>query len=208
LPERKTAEERKQEIVQSTLKLADNVGPDRLSAAMIARDIGISQPAIFRHFSGMSVLWLSVAEYIEKVMKKKWDKALSTGDDAPQQLQKLILTQLHLIQSIPAIPGILFSRELHAGNKGLRQAFAKIMQSLHGRIIHIIVSGQKSGHFNQYIPAEDSAYLIMSFIQGLVVRWSISGKSFNLPEEGQRLLKIQMHILLSNKIPQDIGGNL
>lgn len=70
MTERKPAEDRKQEIVLTTLKLADKVGPDRLSAAMISKDVGISQPAVFRHFPDMNKLWLAVASHIEDMMKK------------------------------------------------------------------------------------------------------------------------------------------
>ena len=68
---RKPAEDRKREIVSTALKLADKVGPDRLSAAMIARNVEISQPAVFKHFSSMNALWLAVAAHIETAMKKK-----------------------------------------------------------------------------------------------------------------------------------------
>lgn len=195
LSQRKNSDNRKKEIVLTVLKQADKVGPDRLSASMIAREIGISQPAIFRHFPGMKDLWLAVANHIEAVMHKKWEKALNPENTPPEQLKRLILTQLRFIQTVPAVPGILFSRELHVGNKGLRQAFSSIMQGLHRRITQTIIEGQQTGHFNCRNSPEDAAFLIMGFIQGLVLRWSVGGKSFNLVEEGERLLKMQMQIL-------------
>lgn len=199
MAERKSAEDRKQEIVLAVLKQADKVGPDRLSASMIAREIGISQPAIFRHFPGMKDLWLAVAAHIGSVMKKKWEKALDPEENPPEQLKKLVMTQLRFIQTVPAVPGILFSRELHAGNKGLRQAFFGIMGALHRRITQIVIEGQKTGHFYNNNSPEDSAFLIISFIQGLIVRWSISGKSFNLAEEGERLWDMQMKIFCEER---------
>ena len=196
---RKSAENRKQEIISVVLKQADKVGPDRLSAAMIADEIGVSQPAIFRHFPGMKDLWLAVAAHIETVMKKKWEKALDPDKTPPEQLKSLVLTQLRFIQTVPAVPGILFSRELHAGNKGLRQAFAGMMHVFHGRITQLIIEGQKDGYFNSKSSPEDAAFLIIGFIQGLAVRWSISGKSFNLTVEGERLLEIQIKILCEER---------
>lgn len=197
---RKSAEERKQEIVKVVLTQADKVGPDRLSAAIIAREIGVSQPAIFRHFPGMKDLWLAVAAHIQSVMKKKWEAALSSDKTPPEQLKKLVLTQLRFIQTVPAVPSILFSRELHTGNKGLRQAFSGIMNALHGCVTQVFLEGQKTGCFNNKQSPEDSAFLIIGFIQGLVVRWSISGRSFNLVEEGERLWDIQMKIFYEERI--------
>ncbi len=196
MSERKSAETRKLEIIQTVLKLADTVGADRLSASMIAREIGISQPAIFRHFPGMKDLWLAVAEQIENSMKKKWDRVLDQNNSALDRLKLLLLTQLQYIQTVPAVPGILFSRELHAGNKTLRLAFSGIMLALHRRITQLIIEGQQSGCFQAKQTPEDSAFIMIGFVQGLALRWSISGKSFNLVEEGERLLEIQINILL------------
>ena len=47
---RKSARERKSEIVEAVLVLAAEVGPDRLSTEALASAVGISQPGIFRHF--------------------------------------------------------------------------------------------------------------------------------------------------------------
>ncbi len=202
---RKPAEDRKREIVSTALKLADKVGPDRLSAAMIARNVEISQPAVFKHFSSMNALWLAVAAHIETAMKKKWEAAFSAEKDEREQLRDLVLAQLRFIQTVPAVPGILFSRELHAGNKGLRQAFLKIMSALHNRITNIIASGQESGVFSRDVPAVDSAYLVLGFIQGLAVRWSVSGKIFPLVDEGERLFAIQMRLLMEEPSSGDKG---
>jgi len=203
MTERKPAEDRKQEIVLTTLKLADKVGPDRLSAAMISKDVGISQPAVFRHFPDMNKLWLAVASHIEDMMKKKREGAYNSKKDEYEQLRALVLAQLQLIQTVPAVPGILFSRELHTGNKGLRKAFLKIMNALHGRLTDIIASGQESGVFHREISASDGAYLILSLIQGLAVRWSVSSKSFPLADEGERLFTIQANILRNDRSSQD-----
>lgn len=46
------------------LRLADEIGPDRLSTSVVARTVGLSQPAIFRHFPTKGALWLAVAEDI------------------------------------------------------------------------------------------------------------------------------------------------
>ena len=57
---RMPAEARKSEIVDCALKLAGKVGPERLTTEMIAREIGITQPAIFRHFAKKEEIWSAV----------------------------------------------------------------------------------------------------------------------------------------------------
>ena len=45
---RKTADDRKAELVEVTLRLADKVGPDRLSTEAIADAVGVDQPRASR----------------------------------------------------------------------------------------------------------------------------------------------------------------
>ncbi len=100
--------------------------------------------------------------------------------------------QLKLIQSTPAIPAILFSRELHLENRALRSIFAKFMTNFHNRVERLIAAAQDEGVLRTDIASADAAYLIISLVQGLAVRWSVSGRNFDLADEGNRLLELQL----------------
>ena len=132
---RKSAEERKSEIVETTLRLADKDGPDRLSTETIARTIHLTQAAIFRHFPTKQTLWEAVAARIGEKFQQRWQSIDNPNVPEPEKLQALITSQLKLIQSTPAI-------------------------------------------------------LIIGLAQGLVLRWSLSGRTIDLVGEGSRLLSI------------------
>ncbi|MFZ1682105.1 MAG: helix-turn-helix domain-containing protein, partial [Rhizobiaceae bacterium] len=56
------AEARKAEIVLAALRLVDEAGPDALTTEKIAVAIGLTQPALFRHFPRKELIWTAVAE--------------------------------------------------------------------------------------------------------------------------------------------------
>lgn len=187
---RKSAEERKSEIVETTLRLADKVGPDRLSTETIAKAIRVTQAAIFRHFPTKQDLWEAVAARIGEKFQRRWLIVDDRDTPAPQKLEVLIAAQLKLIQSTPAIPAILLSRELHAENEKLRKLFFGMMERFHGLINDLIEEGQQSGNFRRNLDPRDAALLVIGLVQGLVLRWSLSGRNFNLADEGSRLLSV------------------
>lgn len=187
---RKTAEERKSEIVETALRLADKVGPDRLSTEAIAKAISLTQAAIFRHFPTKQDLWEAVAARIGEKFQQRWRAIDGPERTAPEKLQALIASQLKLIQSTPAIPAILLSRELHAENERLRKLFYDMMERFHGRITALIEEGERSGHFRSNLDPRDAAFLVIGLVQGLVLRWSLSGRKFDLADEGSRLLSV------------------
>ena len=196
---RKTAETRKAEIIDATLRLADKLGPDRLTTETIADAVGLTQPGIFRHFSKKQDLWEAVAARVGSMMEMRWEKAQSGDAPATDRIRALIGAQLRLIQSTPAIPAILFSRELHTKNKGLRQAFFGLMSRFHRLIAGLVAQACAAGELRDDLDPDDAAYLIIGLVQGLAMRWSISGRHFDLTKEGKRLLELQLKGLVYGK---------
>jgi AcrR family transcriptional regulator len=189
---RKSAEARKTEIVEAALRLSDKLGPERLTTEAVADAVGLTQPGIFRHFPKKQALWEAVAAQIGAMMETRWTKAQSRDTGPLDQMRALIAAQLQLIQSVPAIPAILFSRELHTKNKGLRQAFFDLLSRFHRVIAELAGRAREAGELRVDLDPDDVAFLVIGLVQGLAVRWSISGRGFDLVEEGKRLLEIQL----------------
>lgn len=192
---RKPAGERQAEIVTATLALADDPGPDRLTMEAVAQAVGISQPAVFRHFPTKQALWAAVAERLGRAMRERWHDAIERHPEPLGRVRAIALAQLGLVQATPAITAILFSRELHASNAGLREAFLGLIRELHGAILEAFEEAAAAGRLAHGVPAATAATLIVTLLPGLAVRWSLSDKSFALVEEGARLLDLQLAAL-------------
>lgn len=191
---RKSAEERKNEIMASALRLADELGPDSLSVEAIARDVGLTQPGVFRHFPTKQAIWEAVTDTITDRMIDGWNTVYSRGGQPVEQLRELILTQFRLIHTTPAIPAILFSRELHAKNDRLRETVFNLLAQFHQAIASQVTKAQDAGTFRRDFNVNDVSFLLIGLVQGLAVRWSLSGRSFVLIDEGARLLDIQIQL--------------
>lgn len=189
---RRTAEERKAEIVRATLALADTVGPDRLTTEAIAREVGISQPAVFRHFATKQALWAAVAEALGASMRARWQAAVEAHADPLDRMRALVEAQLGLIEATPAITAILFSRELHAQNAPLREAFLALMLQFHATLRAALDEAAATGRLRPGVAPADAASLLIALVPGLAVRWSLSGKAFPLTREGLRLFTLQL----------------
>ncbi len=187
---RKSAKERKTEIVDATLRLAGEIGPDRMTTELIAKEIGISQPGIFRHFPTKGAIWEAVGQRIGKLMQAKMSLTKKKGARPVDELRDFVIGHLTFIEATPAIPAILFSRELHAENEKLRTFFAGLVASRHRHFSELIAAEIDSGRFKKTIDPDDASFLVLALIQGLAMRWSLNNRSFGLPAEGARLLDL------------------
>lgn len=189
---RKSAEERKTEIVEATLRLAGELGPDRMTTEALAKEVGISQPGIFRHFPTKEHIWDAVGQHIGRLLQAKAALTRKKSTRPVNELHDLVMSHLNFFQTTPAIPAILFSRELHAENEKLRSFFAGIISSRHKLFSKLIAAEIETGRFKKTLNSDDAAYLILALIQGLALRWSLNARSFDLVEEGRRLLDLQL----------------
>lgn len=195
MPDRQSAKDRKTQIVAEVLRLADEIGPDRLSTTDVARGIGVSQPAIFRHFPTKGALWLAVAENIAERLQSDW-AAADAGASAPHaRLKSLIGAQLSAISETPALPSILFSRELQVDNPALRDVFRELLSAFQGRLVAVVHDLQAAGEMKRHVNPEDVAILLTSLVQGVAIRWTLGARGFPLVPEGLRLFDVQMELL-------------
>ena len=192
---RQSAEERKAQIVAEVLRLADEIGPDRLSTTDVARAIGLSQPAIFRHFPTKGALWLAVAEQIADRLQHDWAAAEAGASEPHARLKALIGAQLTAISATPALPSILFSRELQVDNQALRDVFRGLLGAFQSHLVAAIRDLQAAGDLYPDVSPEDVAILLTSLVQGVAIRWTLGARGFSLVPEGLRLFDVQLGLL-------------
>lgn len=189
---RLAADDRKAQIVGAALTLADTMGPDRLTTQAVADAVGLSQPGVFRHFPTKRHLWLAVAAQIDALLRAAWALALAEAADPAGRVAALVRAQLRVIEATPAVPAILFSRELHVENDALRAAILHLMSDFHAALARDLAAGRDAGSLRADLAPSDGAWLLISLIQGLALRWSLGERRFALSAEGARLLEVQM----------------
>lgn len=189
---RKTAAARKAEIIATMLRLADELGPDRLTTQAVADAVGLTQPGVFRHFATKQALWQAVAEAIDATMSWAWRAALAESAAPLDRLALLVRTQLRQIESHPAIPAILHSRELQSENAALRDRFRSLMMRFQALLRAELTAAREAGLIRGDVDPNDGAILLISLVQGLAIRWALGNRLFALETEGARLLDAQL----------------
>lgn len=192
---RLSAEDRKAQIIAQVLHLASEIGPDRLSTTDVARAVGISQPAVFRHFPTKGDLWLAVAENVAASLRERWKEAAGQALGPQSRLKGLIGAQLSAIAERPALPSLLFSRELTVDNPPLRKVFDHLLASFQSQLADSVTGMQTDGILRPDMAARDAAVLLTSTMQGVAIRWTLGNRCFDLVEEGRRLVDVQLTLM-------------
>lgn len=192
---RKSSDVRRAEIVEAVLRLSIEVGPDRLTIQAVADAVGITQPAVFRHFANRDALWIGVAEVVAARMRWAWDAAEATAEGPADRIRRLIAAQAGVVAAEPSILAIVFSHELRVGNEALATVFRGLMADLARRLAAAFAA---AGPGARVAPA-DGALLVLGLVQSSALRWSLAGRAFDLVGETTRLLDIQLAGLLDRE---------
>ena len=172
--------DRQKQIIQVSLDLIANSGIHGLTIKNISKKIGITEPAIYRHFDSKSDILMGV---ISKV-KESSGVDLFTLENKTLTTKKLILkaftTRAQRFTKNPSIAAVIFSEAIFENDSVLSGAISSIMEESHMKMVKIIKRGQGKGEIVDSIKAEQLALMIIGTFRLLVTKWHMSNNSFDL----------------------------
>jgi AcrR family transcriptional regulator len=191
---RKSARDRKAEILQAALDLAFETGPDRLTTGMIADRLGLTQPAIYKHFRNKEDIWQAVADRLCGLIAANITDTNELSLPPLDRVRRLVLGHLRLVRDHPALPEIMVMRDPTEAQSGSLSQIRESMSGFRDILIDAIQEAKSDDRFRKDISAKDGATLIIGIIQGLVLRLLLSRDPEILLREGERLLDLQLSL--------------
>ncbi len=138
---RKTGDERRAEIIQSSLELASEVGVAKVSTQAIADRVGIAQATVFRHFKTRNDIFRAVLEFVAGNVFKVLEGQMLSDKPADVRLETFIRRHLAMVTKVKGVPRILFSDRLHVEDPELKKTVQGIVTKLTNKIAQLIKDG-------------------------------------------------------------------
>ena len=184
-----STEIRREQIVRSTLKIIAEKGARNLTTAAIAKDVGMSEANIYRHFRSKDEILSETVTKIGSGLRANLEKVFSAGAKDPplEKLRKIFMLHVDYVEKNEGIPRLVFSEEIHGGNTKLKQKLLKSIDSYAAQLESLIREGRKDGSLKKEINPKSTALMFIGMIQATILRWSLSGFSFSLVAEGRKL---------------------
>ena len=184
---RKPHEERKAEIIRSTLELAAEQGVARVTTQAIADQVGIAQPTVFRHFKSRDDIFAAAIEWVAGEMLRQVE-AWTEGTGAPEErLLRLLEAQLAFVARHRGLPRLLFSDRLHLESPRLKAAVRSVMERYTERVSALVREGIETGRLCCDLAPQEAARYIAALFQGVLMRWSVFDFGFPLEEQAPAL---------------------
>jgi AcrR family transcriptional regulator len=193
---RLTGEVRRRQIVEIVLDLVGECGADNVSVQAIADRIGLTQPAVFRHFPNKEAIWISVMEWLEERLGRIHRAAeKDAGESALTILERIFLDHVRMIQRHPALAKVVFSDHLRLQFPSLQSRFADIIDAYQRRVVGLIERAKGQRLVPASLSASDAATLFFCMVQGLGFQFAIARRPMRLVREAERVFALYLRAI-------------
>jgi len=187
---------RQKQIINASINIISKKGIQNLTMKNLSREIGISEPAIYRHYASKQKILIAVLESFKHQNKLIDNNSTIEGESSFEFLKRTITMIINRLNNNPAMSAVIFSEETFQNESELSRMVIDIMNSTIEFITSLLGKCQKEGSIRSDIGKEDLSVIVMGSIRHIVTVWRLSGFSVDLNESGQKLIKT-LEVLLT-----------
>ncbi len=161
---RRSRTERQREIAEISLKILGLYGNQNFKTSLLAKELGLSEAALFKHFKSKEEIIDAAIDYFNSIL----ENSFPPEDLEPlERLRRFVIKRIQILQNHPEFREIAFNNQLFqiatpAGQKKLRAIFKKSIDFVRNSLKEASVKGEIHPH----IPVEIMLWTVIGVIQG------------------------------------------
>ncbi len=187
---------RQREIIDASIRLIANKGIQGVTIKNLSGEIGISEPALYRHFKNKHEILSGVIESFNNYNKLIPESVLDIDATALEKLNISVVRVLEKFAEYPEISGVFFSEEIFQNDEDLAGKVSELISRNREFFIGIIEEGISEGSLRDDITKEDMSMIVIGVMRLLVIRWRLSRYSFDLVAAGKEIFGGTIQTLL------------
>lgn len=195
---RHRTEERRAEIANAAGAVMVRRGSEHITIKEIAKEIRVSEGAIYRHFRNKRDILSLLLEHAEASLSNDIERSFSPGRTPLQILEHAMKNHISSIEQRNGVSFQVIAEVVSLGDKRLNRQASGALERYTGRMRDLVAEGVKAREIRDRVDPETAARLIASVIQGLVNSWSLSNCGFDLEERYQLLWRILRSALVDD----------
>ena len=181
---------RKKQIMDAARKLIMRSGSEHVTVRNMAKEVGISEAAIYRHFKSKTEILSFLADSVADGLLHDIDMARNVGFTSLDIIDEILRTHLSRIEQKRGMSFLVLAEIISFGDKSLNKKVSDHIQIYVGRLRLLLADGVRAGLVRHDIDLAAAALLLFGMIQGLVNIWALSGYKFDLAEKYSELWKV------------------
>jgi len=179
---------RKQQILETLAHMLEQQQGQHITTAALAKQVGFSEAALYRHFRSKASMFEALIEFIEETLFTRINRILSDEPDAEARSYQITSLILGFAHKNPGITRLMQGDVLVGETEALRDRIEQLFNRLLTQLKQVL----REGNARQALKADpaDAAHFLMALIEGLISDFVRSGFNQSPVEDIDRLWSI------------------
>jgi TetR/AcrR family transcriptional regulator len=169
MTEQKTS--RRQQILETLAMQLEQTPGQTITTAQLAKAVGVSEAALYRHFASKAKMYDALIEFIEDSVFTLVNRILDEEKSAITRCEKILTMVLAFAQKNPGLTRLLMGDILTGETERLRKRIDKFFERLETQLKQILREGEASNEFGKSNLVSAQASLLVSVVQGRIAQY-------------------------------------
>ncbi|MBW2713670.1 MAG: DUF2249 domain-containing protein [Deltaproteobacteria bacterium] len=167
--------ERRQQIVEAALDLLAGTSVESLSTRSVAKLVGISQPALFRHFRSRDDLLCALVEHTRENLAGLTNQVLSKQADTRAALACWLDGLFAYVEKHPGVPRLLFHNAAARQEPEFHKAISRLLSMQRSLVTELIRQGRRREELPAQLDPQRATSFFIALVQGELLQWQLKG---------------------------------
>mgnify|MGYP006145929241 CR=1 FL=1 len=159
---------RKDQILQSLATILEQSPGQRVTTAGLAKHVGVSEAALYRHFPSKAKMFEALIEFIENTIFSRITQIMSEEMQADKRCEMILGLILTFSERNPGITRILTGDPLAGETERLRQRVTQLFDRIEAQLRQIIREMPLRGEQKTSTDPIVAANLLLSLVEGRI----------------------------------------
>jgi len=157
---------RKEQILQSLARMLETSPGERITTAALAKEVGVSEAALYRHFPSKARMFEGLIRFIEETLFARFTRILADEPSAVKRCEQILLLILTFSSKNPGITRILVGDALAGESDRLRERVAQIFDRVEAQLKQILREAQIRENLRTTVSPAILANMLLSCCEG------------------------------------------
>ena len=174
---------RRRQIVSAARKVIVKYGSEHVTIRRIAKEVGVSEGALYRHFKSKKDILSLLVNDIGNTLLADIERDSAASLNTMETMERIIRGHMSAVEQRKGIAFQVIAEIISLGDKGLNKKCYEVLNKYISRIREILSEGIKNGLIRQDIDVDAESLLFFGMVQGLVSIWSLSNYAFDIGQK-------------------------
>ncbi len=187
----------RERILKAAAEIIAHEGLRQFTAKNLAGKVGISDAAIFKHFSTMDEIAEEIIKRYTGECLSRTQEAILLGGNSIEKLERVIESHMDLLEKTKGVVPIICFEFARSNKRNLKRLINEFLETYAGMIKGVLEEGIRKGEIAQDIDLDEASFSFIGFMQAKAFQWFIRGKKGKIIKDKETVKKLLLRGLSS-----------